>query len=74
MVQAGDAVETGDTLISGLVPPTREGGGYRLTHARGEVEAYTVHRVTAARALETESKVYTGKVRRQYALVLEIIG
>lgn len=70
MVQAGDAVETGDTLISGLVPPTREGGGYRLTHARGEVEAYTVHRVTAARALETESKVYTGKVRRQYALVL----
>lgn len=70
MVQAGDAVETGDTLISGLVPPTREGGGYRLTHARGEVEAYTVHRVTAARALETESKVYTGKVQRQYALVL----
>lgn len=70
MVQAGDAVETGDTLISGLVPPTREGGGYRLTHARGEVEAYTVHRVTAARALETENKVYTGKVRRQYALVL----
>lgn len=70
MVQAGDAVETGDTLISGLVPPTREGGGYRLAHARGEVEAYTVHRVTAARALETESKAYTGKVRRQYALVL----
>lgn len=70
MVQPGDAVETGDTLISGLVPPTREGGGYHLTHARGEVEAYTVYHMTAARALETESKVYTGKVRRQYALVL----
>lgn len=70
MVQAGDAVVTGDTLISGLVPPTREGGNYRLTHARGEVEAYTVHHVTAARALETENKAYTGKVRRQYALVL----
>lgn len=70
MVQAGDAVQTGDTLISGLVAPTREDGNYHLTHARGEVEAYTVHQVTAARALETESKVYTGKVRRQYALVL----
>ena len=70
MVQAGDAVETGDTLISGLVAPTREDGNYHLTHARGEVEAYTVHHVTAARALETENKVYTGKVRRQYALVL----
>ena len=70
MVQAGDAVKTGDTLISGLVAPTREDGNYHLTHARGEVEAYTVHEVTAARALETESKVYTGKVRRQYALVL----
>ena len=69
-VQAGDAVQTGDTLISGLVAPTREDGNYHLTHARGEVEAYTVHQVTAARALETESKVYTGKVRRQYALVL----
>ena len=70
MVQAGDAVETGDTLISGLVPPTREEGNYHLTHARGEVEAYTMHQVTAARALETERKTYTGKVRRQYALVL----
>ena len=70
MVQAGDAVQTGDTLISGLVAPTREDGNYHLTHARGEVEAYTVHQVTAARALETESQVYTGKVRRQYALVL----
>lgn len=70
VVQAGDAVQTGDTLISGLVPPTREEGNYHLTHARGEVEAYTMHQVTAARALETESKAYTGKVRRQYALVL----
>lgn len=70
MVQAGDAVSVGDTLISGLVPPTREEGGYRLTHARGEVEAYTVHQVDAARALETECKTYTGKVKRQYALVL----
>lgn len=70
MVQAGDAVQTGDTLISGLVPPTREGGNYRLAHARGEIEAYTVHHVTAARALETENKAYTGKIKRQYALVL----
>ena len=70
MVQAGDAVSVGDTLISGLVPPTREEGDYRLTHARGEVEAYTVHQVDAARALETEGKTYTGKVKRQYALVL----
>lgn len=70
VVQAGDAVQQGDTLISGLVPPTREEGEYRLAHARGTVEAYTVHQVTAARALETESKTYTGTVRRQYALVL----
>ena len=70
VVQAGDAVAVGDTLISGLVPPTREEGGYRLTHARGAVEAYTVHQVDAARALETAGKTYTGKVKRQYALTL----
>lgn len=70
LVQPGDAVSVGDTLISGLVPPTREGGNYRLAHARGEVEAYTVHCVDAARALETDGKTYTGKVRRQYALIL----
>ena len=70
LVQAGDAVQTGDTLISGLVPPTREEGSYRLTHAQGTVEAYTLHEVQSARALVTDRKTYTGKVRRQYALVV----
>ena len=68
VVQAGDAVKTGDTLISGLVPPTREEGDYHLAHAHGEVEAYTLRTADAARALHVEEKVYTGKVRRQYAL------
>lgn len=70
LVRAGDAVKTGDTLISGLVPPTREGGLYHLTHAQGEVRAYTASHIAARRALEEQKKVYTGKVRRQYALVL----
>ncbi|MGI6180664.1 MAG: sporulation protein YqfD [Agathobaculum sp.] len=68
-VQAGDAVAAGDTLISGLVPPTMEGGEYRLVHARGEIEAYTSHQKAAIRALTDEKKTYTGKVRCQYALV-----
>ena len=51
MVQAGDAVQTGDTLISGLVEPTREGGKYRTAHAHGTVQAYTTHTVRAARPL-----------------------
>ncbi len=70
VVQPGDAVSVGDTLISGLVPPTREGGGYHLAHARGTVEAYTAHTVQAARPLQMAKKQYTGKVRRQYALVM----
>lgn len=69
VVQAGDAVQAGDTLISGLVPPTREEGQYHLAHARGEVEAYTLRTAEAARALTVGEKHYTGKVRRQYALV-----
>ena len=70
LVQAGDAVQTGDTLISGLVPPTQEGGGYRLTHAHGAVQAHTRHTVQTARALDASRKQYTGRVRRQYALTL----
>ena len=70
LVRAGDAVAAGDTLISGLVPPTREGGQYRLAHAYGEVEAFTSYHTARARALEEGGKRYTGKVRRQYALVL----
>ena len=70
MVRAGDAVQTGDTLISGLVEPTREGGKYRTAHARGTVQAYTTHTVQAARPLTEQSKRYTGKIRHQYALVM----
>ncbi len=70
MVRAGDAVAVGDTLISGLVAPTREEGDYHLTHARGRVEAYTAYHTRTARALTKEEKQYTGKVKHQYALVL----
>ena len=70
MVRAGDAVQTGDTLISGLVEPTREGGKYRTAHAHGTVQAYTTHTVQAARPLIEQSKRYTGKIRHQYALVM----
>lgn len=69
LVAPGDAVRVGDTLISGLVPPRTETGAYRLTHARGSVQAHTAYNITAARALTTERKTYTGKVKRQYALV-----
>lgn len=69
MVRAGDAVAVGDTLISGLVAPTREEGDYHLAHARGRVEAYTAYHTKTARALTTEKKQYTGKVKHQYALV-----
>lgn len=70
LVKAGDAVHVGDTLISGLVPPTTDVGSYRLTHARGTAEAYTAYHIEAARPLTVEKKCYTGKVRRQYALAL----
>lgn len=69
-VQPGDAVTTGDTLISGLVEPTREGGQYRLAHARGTVEAYTAYHIRTVRPLTADGKRYTGKVRHQYALVM----
>lgn len=65
----GDAVQVGDTLISALVPPRTETGLYRLAHARGSVQAYTAYDITAARALTTGQKTYTGKVKHQYALV-----
>ena len=69
-VRPGDAVTTGDTLISGLVEPTREGGQYRLAHARGTVEAYTAYHIRTVRPLTADGKRYTGKVRHQYALVM----
>ena len=69
-VRPGDAVTTGDTLISGLVEPTREGGQYRLAHARGTVEAYTAYHIRTVRPLTADEKRYTGKVRHQYALVM----
>ncbi|MDO5142825.1 MAG: sporulation protein YqfD, partial [Eubacteriales bacterium] len=70
VVQPGDAVSTGDTLISGLVPPTREEGGYRLAHAQGDVQAYTMRTVDAARALTVDEKTAPHRVRRQYALLI----
>lgn len=69
LVRPGDAVAVGDTLVSGLVPPTTETGDYHLTHARGEIMAHTTYDVDTRRALQTEKKTYTGKVKKQYALV-----
>ncbi len=69
-VKNGDAVSVGDTLISSLVPATTETGRSRLTHARGRVEAYTAYHIQAARPLTTSRKRYTGKEKRQYALVI----
>lgn len=69
LVAVGDAVQAGDTLVSGLVPPTNETGRYHLSHARAEVQAYTSYHTTAKRALAVEQKAYTGKVKKQYALV-----
>ncbi len=69
-VKPGDAVKPGDTLISSLIPPASEKGSYRLTHARGRIEAYTAYHLQVLRALETEKKRYTGKEKTQYALVI----
>ncbi len=69
-VSLGDAVKTGDTLISSLIPPTTEIGSYRLSHARGRIEAYTAYHLKVLRALETGKKHYTGKEKTQYALVI----
>lgn len=68
-VKAGDAVFIGDTLISGLVPPTTEGGDYRLAHARGLVYARTAYEKTVKRPLTFQRKTYTGRTRRQIALI-----
>lgn len=69
LVKVGDAVSVGDTLVSALVPPTKEGGSYHLTHARAEIEAYTSYQLTLARPKAAAQKAYTGRTKKQFALV-----
>lgn len=67
---AGDAVYAGETIISGLVPPTTETGKYHFTHARGVVQAYTAYDIKTVRALSLQKKQYSGKKKTQFALIL----
>ncbi len=69
MVRAGDAVQTGDTLISGLVEPTREGGKVPHSacarHRAGVHHAYgsggaAAHRAEQAVYGEKSSSICTG--------------
>ena len=73
VVQEGDTVLAGETLISGTVTmeppqysdhPTR----YYQTHARGRVWARTWRTLTAAIPLQAEVKEYTGESRRGWTL------
>lgn len=67
--QVGDAVLKGDLLVTALVPPTREEGSPRLTHAMASVTARTVRGETALRPLTRQVKRYTGREKTQFALV-----
>lgn len=75
VVQEGDTVAAGDTLISGLVTleppiysdlPTR----YYETHARGRVWARTWRTLTAAIPLTAQVKTYTGEEKTVWSVNL----
>lgn len=70
LVKTGDVVTQGQTLVSPVVPPTREGGLYHHSPGRGRIMARTEHRETVLCPTERLEKRYTGAQKTQYALVL----
>lgn len=66
LVKIGDAVLSGETLISGVM--TDLNGRDRLTHAMGDVWARTYHELTMRAPLTVSEKTDTGLTRTRYAL------
>ena len=67
LVQPGDVVGRGQTLISGLEPDAE--GVYRLVRAGGKVYAQTVYRIRIEIPLEQVQKQYTGEIYRERGLI-----
>jgi similar to stage IV sporulation protein len=65
---AGDTVEKGDVLVSGVM--VSRVGGRRLVHAMGEVTARTWYELSAQMPLESSVKRYTCEVKEKRALVI----
>jgi similar to stage IV sporulation protein len=65
---AGDTVEKGDVLVSGVM--VSRTGGRRLVHAMAEVTARTWYELSARTTLETAVKRYTGEVKERRALII----
>lgn len=67
-VAAGDTVETGDLLISGVEDTDTVGA--RVLAGRGSVTARTWYTLTASAPLTAQTRRYTGAERRRCALVI----
>lgn len=73
-VREGDAVNTGDVIVSGKVAAYKEGypEEYIYVHSIAEVEAYTSHKKSGEYKLYYESRIPTGKHKTR--LSLEMFG
>lgn len=75
LVGEGDTVEAGDVLVSGTVTITREDDPSQVISsypvlAKGSVWAEVEEQFSAAIPLNCLQKAYTGRVRREYELVI----
>ncbi|MCD8181672.1 MAG: sporulation protein YqfD [Firmicutes bacterium] len=72
--KTGDAVSSGDVIVSGKVSAYKEGEKekYIYVHSMADVEAYTSHTRTGDYKLYYESRTPTGKHRTHYSV--EILG
>ena len=70
----GDAVKTGDVIVSGKVATYKEGypEEYIYVHSMADIMAYTTHSKNGDYKLYYESRVLTGKNR--YMVSLEVFG
>lgn len=70
----GDAVKTGDVIVSGKVATYKEGypEEYIYVHSMADIMAYTTHSKNGDYKLYYESRVPTGKNR--YMVSLEVFG
>lgn len=66
-VKSGDAVVTGQILVSGIADWTTH---TQITRSLGEIFAMTLHQKTYLLPLEIEKKCYTGREFRQVSLIL----
>ena len=68
LVSRGDAVTTGQTLVS--AERAARGGETRFVHARAEITAHTWYELTASAPLVTSRKEAVGAARYRFALLL----